>query len=238
MSRTDKDRPYWVMLNDEGVVKHDHTFCTYWGNSYTTLKGKIIRDDEGNPVMETHERWETANWIAENAPRTKDWYRAVNWPLAMLESMRYTMKDGEAYWLTTGKGINPIWQEAQNLVNIGQGDRKLLYSSTQREKREEIIIEVPQECTEHIPEGPRYNTRYNHNGCYRTLPRESERRNCSCDRCEPGGIWAEKRSRTMKKNILRNMTKAANADEGEWEDDFEERELYLAKPLRYTSQWC
>jgi|SRR6187431_2997156 len=237
MSHTDKDRPYWVKLNDEGIVVHDHTFCSYGGRRSYTRFGAIIRDDEGNPVMETVEDKRTAQWIADNAPRTKDYYVRVNWPTQMAESMRYTLRDGQGYWLTTGKGVNPIWQEAQKLVTLGRGDREMVYKTSQRVKREEVIMEIPQECTEDRLEGPRFNNRYNHNGCYRTLPAEHARYRCSCSMCEPGGIYAEKKSRTRRKNTLRNMAKAYDGEAG-WEDEFEEKELSLSRPLRYTSQWC
>lgn len=47
MSRTDKDRPYWVKLNDTSDVSdHDHTL---FGKK--VYRSRKVRDDEGNPVM-------------------------------------------------------------------------------------------------------------------------------------------------------------------------------------------
>jgi len=49
MSRTDKDVPYWVRCNREGIVRHDHRRL-----GRKIYRKKRVLDEDGNPVMETH----------------------------------------------------------------------------------------------------------------------------------------------------------------------------------------
>jgi hypothetical protein len=59
MSRTDKDMPYWVRLNNEGTsTDHDHL---RFGEVY--YRAVPVLDDEGNPVMDTHEVFLSATQI-------------------------------------------------------------------------------------------------------------------------------------------------------------------------------
>lgn len=235
MSRTDKDRPYWVRLNDEGIIAHDHSGSDRWGRKTRTRWGKPILDEDGNPVMETVEEKKQASYIAQYTPRTKDYQIEVTWPARMVESMLYS--GGSMLRTVTGRGINPLWQEAQNLVNEGKGDQLMVYRTYTQVKREMTVIEHTKECDAHLPSRPWSSNLPQAENCTRELPDRDKRRWCSCSMCEPGGIYAEKKSRTARKNTLRAMAKAYNGEDG-WEDDFEEREMYLSKPLRYTSQWC
>lgn len=235
MSRTDKDRPYWVLMNDEGVVEHDHRGCDFRGRKHLTRYGAYIRDEDGNIVMETVTRYETAEWIDKYAKRTKTYEIEVTWPRTMLDSMRYTAQS--KMMTVTGRGVNPLWAEANNLVAQGKGHIKLAYSTSERPMREVIEYEFNDECDAHLPYRRYHSDLPEAVNCIRSLPAAKERRWCSCDRCEPGGIYAEKKSRTARKNTLRAMAKAYNGEDG-WEDEFEEKELYLSRPLRYTSQWC
>jgi hypothetical protein len=185
--------------------------------------------------METVTRYETAEWIDKFAKRTKTYEIEVFWPRTMTDTMRYTAQS--RMMTVTGKGVNPLWAEANNLVSQGKGDTKLAYSTSQRPKREVFEEEFNDECDAHLPYRRYRSDLPEAVNCTRSLPASKQRRWCSCDMCEPGGIWAEKRSRTAKKNTLRAMAKAYDGTD-DWQDDYEERELYLSRPLRYTSQWC
>ncbi len=56
MSRTDKDRPYWVKLNDEGtLVNHNHQ---HFGRSWYVYRP--VRDERGNRVYEDVPVYRTA----------------------------------------------------------------------------------------------------------------------------------------------------------------------------------
>lgn len=235
MSRTYKDRPYWVRLNDEGFIQHNHSGADRLGRTSRIIPGPIVKDEDGNPLTETVERHEKASWIAEHATRTKDYVTEVIWPVRMVEGMLYS--SGSMLRTVKGKGINPIWQEAQNLVNQGKGDTLMVYSTYEEPVREKKTIEFSYECDGHLPARPWRSDRPTAVNCTRALPPSYERRWCSCDRCKPGGVFAEKRSRTARKNTLRAMAKAYDGSE-DWDDEYEARELYLSKPLRYTSQWC
>lgn len=235
MSRTYKDRPYWVRLNDEGIIQHDHSGSDRWGRPRRHLLGAIVKDEDGNPLTETVERREKASWIADVVPRTKDYVTEVTWPARMVEGMRYS--GGSMLRTVTGKGINPLWQEAQNLVNQGKGDTLMVYSTREQYVREEKVIEFTTECDGHLPARHWRSDQPTAVNCTRALPPSLERRWCSCDRCKPGGVFAEKRSRTARKNTLRAMAKSYDGSD-DWDERYEARELYLTKPLRYTSDWC
>ena len=61
MSRTDKDRPYWVKENDEGfLTDHNHLLC-----GKEVYKRAYRRDEDGNFIYErrTHKRIEF-NWAS------------------------------------------------------------------------------------------------------------------------------------------------------------------------------
>lgn len=235
MSRTDKDRPYWVLMNDEGVVEHDHRGCDHWGRKTRIRNGPYIRDEDGNIVTETVTEYMTAEFIERAVPRLKSYQMEVTWPRGMRETMRYTVRT--EMMTVTGKSVNPQWAEANNLVAQGKGKTMLPYRTYEQRKREVIEYEFNDECDAELPYRRYRSDLPEAVNCTRSLPADKQRRWCSCDRCEPGGIYAEKKSRTARKNTLRAMAKAYDGTD-DWEDDYEERELYLSRPLRYTSQWC
>lgn len=232
MSRTYKDRPYWVRLNDEGIIHHNHSGSDSWGRTKRVQYGKPILGGDGKPVMETVEETKKASYIAEHAPRTKDYQVEVIWPERMIESMRYS--NGSRLLTVTGKGINHLWQEAQNLVNQGKGDTLLVYRTYERPVRKVTVVEYSYECDAHLPSRPYNSDLPAAMNCTRVLPSAQERRWCSCVQCEPGGIYSEKQSRTARKNTLRAMAKAYDGSD-DWQDEYESRELRLSNPLRYIS---
>ena len=237
MSHTDKDRPYWVKLNDEGVVEHDHTFCFAYGGGTTRSRwGRPLFDEDGAPIMETVEDTEKASWYAKFGPRVIRHTRRVYFPLSMSESMLYTRNS--FYDATYAETANPLWSEAQRLVAADRGDELIVTRTYQRQMREKIEYSIAQECTGDLPQG-RSNKWAKDNEwrpCNLVMPAERSRYNCSCYMCEPGGIWAEKKSRSTKRNTLRKMAKAYDGSD-DWDDEFEEEELHLSRPLRYVSQW-
>lgn len=235
MSRTYKDRPYWVRLNDEGIIQHNHSGADRLGRTSRIIPGPIVKDEDGNPLIETVERREKASWIAEHATRTKDYVVEVTWPARMVEGMLYS--GGSMIRTVKGKGINPLWQEAQNLVNQGKGDTLLVYSTSQRVVRERIVVEFTDECDAHLPTLPRGRGDGGAVNCEKVLRPSNSLYWCSCPRCAPGGDYADRASRTAKKTTLRSMAKAYNSDDDCWQDEYESREIHLSKPLRYFQSW-
>ena len=156
MSRTYKHAPYWVLLNRHGLEDHDHTFHYQWHrhDSYGTYRiksGRPILDEHGQPVMEDHHEWKTATWIAKYAQRTKTYQVEVSWPETMLQSMRYLVANNSRIMTVSGRGVNPIWQEAQQLVNADKGDTLMIYRTYQRVKRVQTKIYIATECTGDLP---------------------------------------------------------------------------------------
>ena len=60
MSRTDKDRPYWVRLNDEGALtEHNHLVL---GRKY--YRTRVVRDKSGRPEYEDVPVYREATYVA------------------------------------------------------------------------------------------------------------------------------------------------------------------------------
>mgnify|MGYP001615545984 CR=1 FL=1 len=152
MSRTFKHAPYWVLLNRHGLEDHDHTFTHRWHHhdsegTYRVKIGRPILDEDGKPVFEDSPEYQSAEWIAKYAQRTKTYQVEVKWPESMLQSMRYLIANGSRIMTVSGRGVNPIWQEAQQLVNEGKGQTLLVYRTVRRVKRMQTKVYIPDYCT-------------------------------------------------------------------------------------------
>jgi hypothetical protein len=92
MSRTDKDRPYWVKQNDETLLRyidHDHLNL---GRTY--YRDRIVRDENGKPVTRTVMRerrifsWERY-FSNRNGGYTVETYEAIEVVRERVENFTY-----------------------------------------------------------------------------------------------------------------------------------------------------
>ena len=214
MSRTDKTRPYWVKVNDEGTVEHRHHISRWGGRArYRTEK---VLDAEGNPVIEDHEIWRTAKSVIQTEPRLKPGSyqaEAIRWD-PRNDTFRYT-----EYTQTTYNVANPVYSEAEHLIALGMPDALVLVRIDRREKVERILIK---EATGHgcdYEEGKTLTQRELwSNNCTPTLPWwRSGYSRCSC--CSLHVMHDEQRAQV--RDVTKRMVKAYNSGEDDWEDDFD-----------------
>ena len=224
MSRTDKDRPYWVKVQDEGVERHHH-HATYRRGGYS--KFEKVFDANGDPVMEDREVKLTAKRVIETVPRLKAvpyskeapyWDRNKGWYYTEWKMISATV-------------ANPAYSEAEHLIAMGMPDALVLIRVDKVQKLEETWVNRSVEC-DYDPEASGRDY-YWKNNCGKELPYWKAGYSCRCSWCKPA---EEPRSRRKKRDFLKKMTKAANSGEEAWEDDF--NELDLSQPDMHHRGWC
>lgn len=228
MSRTDKDRPYWVKVADEGVETHYHDFGSYRRRGGYYRYDKVF-NDEGNPVMEDHEVKLSAKRVIETVPRLK----AVPYS----KEVWYPYRDRQGFYTTIWNGVsaqvaNPVYSEAERLVALGMPHALVTIRIDKVQKVEKVWVPKADEC-DYDPDS---HTRevYWKSSCGKELPYwKSGGYHCRCSWCRPGD---EPRQRTRKRVFLTQMTKAANSGEDDWEDSF--NELDLSQPDMHHRGWC
>lgn len=226
MSRTDKDRPYWVKVQDEGVIEHCHHSGRYDRRQHRIVKR--VYDDEGNPVMEDREVKLTAKRVIETQPRIKyaTYTAQYSHPVRNLQGAYVT-----EYQATSAKRANPTYSEAEHLIAMGLPDAMVTIRVDRVQKTEEYWENDSFECDLDEENDKHHPWR---NNCGKELPDwKVNRYYCRCSRCRPGD---EPRQRTRQRNMLHNMRKAANSGEEDWEDSFDE--VSLSKPDMHHRGWC
>ena len=223
MSRTDKDRPYWVKVQDEGVETHHHSANFRRGRF---RKMEKVFDANGDPVMEDREVKLTAKRVIETIPRLKAvpyskeapyWDRNKGWYYTEWKMISATV-------------ANPVYSEAEHLIAMGMPDAVVVIRVDKVQKVKETWIEPSTECDYDPDASGRDHWK---NNCGKELPYWKAGYSCRCSWCKPA---EEPRSRRRKRDFLKNMTKAANSGEEGWEDNF--NELDLSQPDMHHKGWC
>lgn len=219
MSRTDKDRPYWVKVREDGVETHYHH-----GRRRHARKFEKVFDADGKPIMEERIVKLTAKRVIETQPRMK--------PVSYAKEMvLFTQSQGfyTAIWNGVSSVIaNPVYSEAQHLIAMGMPNAEVILRVDMVQKVEEVLVESSLEC-DYDPDAKDPWK----NNCGKVLPYWMAGHSCRCSWCKPVD---EPRQRTRARGFLSNMVKAANSGEDDWEDSF--NELDLSKPVRNRGSWC
>jgi hypothetical protein len=231
LSRTDKDRPYWVKTRDEGVPHHDHTRLgeAIWHTKY-------FRDDEGNPIIERVPYYLSAKHIIAEYQRPKvprdymdSWY-AMN----TISGAR-SPENSYLYLNVKSDSVNrrkegEVFAEAFEAMELGDHTKLIMAGTYSRQKREAYIAGyVADHCT--IDEDEPRGSLYRQYPCYMTWNLGNSMFRCSCDSCNPGVNYSG--VRREKRDILRKAIKAYNSGDEDWEDGFEQ---YNLKPSRKSFQ--
>lgn len=144
MSRTLKDRPYWVQLNESAWYDHNHTHLGEVAYMY-----KYIKDRDGNLVCDETEWGLTATEIAEHGRVTHEIWR-TRWEI----NPNYLYR---AFGYMDAKGISPyvskgVVLRARDLVFQGAGDTYLMCGTYKKVRRELVVSYVTADhCTEGEP---------------------------------------------------------------------------------------
>ena len=226
MSRTRKDRPYWVKAMADGVETHYHHANRYGRRAQ--YEYKQVLDDEGNPVMEDRIIKMTAKRAVETLPRTKSVPYSEDSPW---------WKQWQGFYQNDWRPVsyklaNPVYSEAQHLVAMGMPNAEVIVSIDSVPKYEKVLKKAANlECDydEEVHTQREYWTK----NCSKVLPNWKAGYSCRCSWCKPGD---EPRQRTRKRTFVSNMVKAANSGEEHWEDNF--NELDLAQPDMHHRGWC
>lgn len=146
MSRTLKDRPYWVKLNDSTVTDHDHLNL---GRTY--YKTKIVLDKDGNEIYDETVWGFTATEIAlaytsdsslnfiQAYNRRLKWYRFFSWN----EDHPHIS--------------NAIIDQAKRLHNSGAGSNFLECGTYQKRRTEQVVY---RQMKDYCTEGERYTSKW------------------------------------------------------------------------------
>jgi len=126
MSRTDKDRPYWVRLNDDATSTwHDHLHL-----GEDVYRTRVVRDAQGQPVTEQVPRSMSATDIVKS-------------------HFGYFDRN---YFLSFGRISEKIFQLARELHGAGRGDEQIIYGYDTRYVRERYLAyTIADHCTEGEP---------------------------------------------------------------------------------------
>jgi len=133
MSRTDKDRPYWVKVNAEGTaIDHDHL---NFGREY--YRDVYVKDKHGNLIYEDRPLYRTA-------------YVIVHGPLYAWQRYGYS---GIRY-VNPGSVTNSrtFFNEARKATGSGLPDKEILVGWYRAAKTERILYKtVADHCTGAAP---------------------------------------------------------------------------------------
>lgn len=214
MSHTNKDVPYWVRLNREGVHT-DHNHLQLGKEQYRRVykhneDGSFVYLDE--PVMVT------ASSIIEDGD---DWY------------FRFIARD---HTITT-----KVRQRALELHGAGRGN-ELVQIGTERVAQYDLVLSyvVPDHCTE----GQKLTSKDNMWGwgevpCTPQMAPGKRRWVYAWGMSSKRQFLRKKhygKERTEARGTLREATKAANSGYDDWEDDFEHIED-LTNQHRHSMDW-
>lgn len=239
MSRTVKDRPYWVKVNEYGVEHHDHSSLgkEVWGN-------REMKDKNGNLV---HEEVPFYHSVGDLLARPEDVFGS--WPYLSGTGvvMPKRQDDGreihvwrwnKSYRTVMERSIHKMRSEAMHLRAHGSSDKALVVGGTlSRPKMEKYLVRItPDHCT--INEKVHSRGRWNGNPCYMESDWNGEKRSifkyrCSC--CSPLGYNTAKRA--IARDTLKEVSKQFNSGEDDWEDAFDARENITPRRKAGQSWW-
>lgn len=136
MSRTLKDRPYWVKLNDSPVTDHDHR--DLGRTHYTT---KIVLDKDGNEIYDETEWGFTAKEIRD--AYTSEVIDRFPWRINYLNWHQFFGWNKE-HPVLTNRQIN----QARALYAQGLGDTFIVCGTYQKRRTERVVwYQIADHCT-------------------------------------------------------------------------------------------
>ncbi|UDL15926.1 hypothetical protein QEH42_gp292 [Microbacterium phage Pumpernickel] len=239
MSRTDKDRPYWVKVQDHGVEHHDHRNL-----GKEVWQYKDVLDEDGKPVIEEVPFFHFVGDILASKEERKDEFSTFSQRRSQTDKRD---SDGDYirswYWngrdctVTSYRKTESVISDAMYARAQGLPDTYLIAAGTytRRVRERYLAYTIPDHCTinDETPKPARWWL--NHNPCYMEADYANDFRiyACSCSMCNPGRD--HEGDRAFKRNTLKNMIKAANSGDEDWEDGFEGRNL--TPPRRAGQSW-
>lgn len=232
MSRTDKDRPFWVQMNDPGnPVDHDHTSLgkTVYGRKY------LYNPDKSKVLVEEELFVSADSIIRTNTGET------VCFP----NYMRFAQNsDGHSIWLGLDADYYPYRKvlKAAHVAKGKYGGEKLVALGTRTIHAYEIVLlyTISEHCTEGAKatsdnpwgwssETPCAPTLPSHLGGWRIQTRNKSKAKTSIRRTRNG------MSRVKARDTLKDLAKNWNA--GEDIEDVEDRALPLTGQHRHSMVW-
>ncbi|MGL4998009.1 MAG: hypothetical protein ACRC5T_03325 [Cetobacterium sp.] len=224
MSRTDKDRPYWVRVNDEAsLTHHDHTA---FGRTY--YRSVPVRDADGNPVYEDVPYRISARTIVEEG--------LVNYMISRHFRIPEQFPSPES--LSSSRRENII-REAIQYHGWGLGYHQIIVGTRKVVKYERKEYTTLSYCTEGVPLAGPYDTYYSRNQrpCRPYLPYEGKREYYTSNMSRAKAAISKKRnghSRAEARNTLAQVAQRWNSG-----DDIEDydNEKFLTAQHRHSMAW-
>jgi hypothetical protein len=217
MSHTDKDKPYWVRLNQEAkYTDHDHRHLgkTYYRRVY-------LHDENGDRIWEKVPVFFTADQLIDMA------HSRLNEDTGRREYY---------IWSTPRtKGLpDSTYRRAKELHAAGRGHELLEVGTEKRALYRDVEVPFPDHCTEGEP----VTREYGNMPCTPDLIMEKRwwRYGESSER-QSYLRQLHGRDRTHLRSTLRNVTKAANLRDEGWEDEYEKDLLETTNPYKNELSW-
>lgn len=230
MSRTDKDRPFWVQMNDPGnPVDHDHASLgkTVYGRKYHS-------NPDGTPLFKTEKVSATAEDILE-AEASLYGHPHLIWG----ETDRVRAWHPRIDWFPEGPVIRAARLARDNPL---QGPDTLVFVGTHEYRSFDLVelYTISEHCTEGAKatsdnpwgwssEVPCTPTLPSHLGGWRIQTRNKSKAKTSIRRTRNG------MSRVKARDTLKDLAKNWNA--GEDIEDVEDRALPLTGQHRHSMVW-
>ncbi|UDL16403.1 hypothetical protein SEA_ZOOMAN_154 [Microbacterium phage Zooman] len=232
MSRTDKDRPYWVKVRDEGVPTHDHSKLgePIWRRRYQ-------KDDEGNQVITRRPLYQKAKTIIDRWATPKQKQTWDYWSQQRAERSGYN-DHGYYTWLADRDNFvarNPadVFADAFTAVELFDPEKRILVGTYDGAAFEMYIAGYVQDhCTVDEEEVKGKDWLNGQFPCYKTWDFYNSTFRCSCDMCNPG--IDHSRIRTQKRINNTKLRKLANA--GEDLDDYD-MECFVPNRREMAHNW-
>jgi hypothetical protein len=219
VSRTQKDKPFWVRLNQEGkYTEHDHRDI---GKSYT--RKEYVYDENGEKLYEEVPFGYTAEKLLTLVrthlnEETGQFEYYMGWDPRTMKNIPYG-----------------TYRRAKELLSAGRGDEFIQLATARKPVLREVVKHHADHCTEGEPITGRTwrlmpcTPSLGHEGYYWRYGDSKAR----------GGLLRtlHGKDRAHTNSTLRTMAKAANFRDEGWEDDYEYGIQESTKPYKNGMAW-
>jgi len=238
VSRTLKDRPYWVAINDEHYharyIQHNHHKAGLIQRDYD-----YPRDENGHIIYETRNGFNHTHYMLTLNDGSQKLIPKKNWEVyygVSTQPARHSTTDlpYRCYQFINSKNRKRI----QNVIEYKAYGENYEYLALPSKKYIEVGT-YSEECSEDVKLS--YNDRYGHRApgvlCYPTLNWRNHYNEYYKNRPQPD----EKRNhhktgRSAERDDLTRATKLYNGGEDDmWGDDFEK--AYTSRQRRHSGWW-
>ncbi len=210
MSRTRKDRPYRIKVNEDGCYREAHHHHERFGEKIT--RTVYLRDNKGKIIFEEQDKVEIVRFARVPRLIYKEYKVETFGPTSSLLYINGWMN-------VRVPEINPLWLERERLLAEGKGWEEMVTGKKQVPKTIKVVEKVVKDyCTVNEPWDGDW---WGENPCYKGLPDgyAMPRYHSKWDKAQHRGIIKSRRnkSRTAGRKLARGYNAEADLEDFETE---------------------